>query len=263
MTALEPIAVLGVPVLGGAPDAALAEIEAAALERPPVTVGFANAHTLNVAATDAGYRELLERFDFVLNDGAGVALAARMHGRRFAANLNGSDFTPRILERCAARGWSVFMLGGLPGVAEEAAGNLWRDIAGLRIAGTRHGYFDSDEAEDVVAAIRASEADVLLVALGNPRQESWLEEHLVDTGARIGVAVGAFLDFAAGRVPRAPARLNRLGVEWLYRLVQEPGRLWRRYILGNPRFVARVAWERLMSAARRTGRAARGRSSRG
>jgi exopolysaccharide biosynthesis WecB/TagA/CpsF family protein len=263
MAGLTQIDVLGVPVTGGERDDALDRIAAAADEQPPVTLAFANAHTLNLAASDPSYRDLLERFDFVLNDGAGVALAARMQGRRFVANLNGSDFTPHILERCAARGWSVFLLGGLPGVAEEAGGNLWREIAGLRIAGTHHGYFGADENEDVVAAIRASEADVLLVALGNPRQEAWVEEHLADTGARMGVAVGAFLDFAAGRVPRAPARLNRLGVEWLYRLFQEPGRLWRRYILGNPRFVARVAWARLTAGVRRTGRAAPGRSSAG
>lgn len=257
------IGVLGVPVSSGQRAHAVAAIEAAAAERPPVTLAFANAHTLNLAAADPSYRGLLEDFDFVLNDGAGVALAARMHGRRFVDNLNGSDFTPLLLERCAAHGWSVYMLGGRPGVAARAAQRLAREIPGLVVAGARDGYFPADDEAAVAAEVRAARADVLLVALGNPRQEFWLDRHLAATGARLGVGVGAFLDFAAGRVPRAPAWMSALGIEWVYRLAQEPGRLWRRYVLGNPRFVARVARERVSRGARRKDRAASVRSSAG
>jgi exopolysaccharide biosynthesis WecB/TagA/CpsF family protein len=95
--------------------------------------------------------------------------------------------------------------------------------------------------EEIVEDIAASRADVVVVALGQPQQELWLNTHLQDTGCHLGVGVGAFLDFVSGRVVRAPRWMNRLGIEWLFRLVQEPGRLWRRYIVGNPVFLWR-AW---------------------
>jgi exopolysaccharide biosynthesis WecB/TagA/CpsF family protein len=255
--------VLGVRIAGGMAGDALDDVVAAARERP-VSLAFANAHVLKLAARDDGYRSQLGRFDFVLNDGVGVSMAARMQGRRFPANLNGSDFTPKLLRRCAANGWPVYLLGGLPGVADRAAANLKRTIPGLQIAGTRHGYFEPEDERAVAAAIRASGAQAVLVGLGNPQQEAWLDRNLSATGARIGVGVGAFLDFAAQRVRRAPAWVNSAGLEWVYRLLREPGRLWRRYLLGNPEFLARVAWERLFSrGARRTGHAAAGRSSGG
>jgi exopolysaccharide biosynthesis WecB/TagA/CpsF family protein len=256
--------VLGVRVAGGLPGDALADLEAAVSERPPVSLAFANAHVLKLAARDGEYRSQLDRFDFVLNDGVGVSMAARMQGRRFPANLNGSDFTPKLLRRCAENGWRVYLLGGLPGVAEEAGAKLKREIPALQVAGTRHGYFEPEDEAAVAATVRASGAQVVLVGLGNPDQEAWLDRNLAGTGARLGVGVGAFLDFAAGRVRRAPAWVNSAGLEWVYRLLREPGRLWRRYLLGNPEFLARVAWERMFSrGARRTGHAAAGRSSGG
>jgi exopolysaccharide biosynthesis WecB/TagA/CpsF family protein len=256
--------VLGVRVAGGLPGDALDDVVAAAGERPPVSLAFANAHMLKLAARDDEYRGRLGRFDFVLNDGVGVSMAARMQGRRFPANLNGSDFTPKLLRRCAANGWPVYLLGGLPGVAEQAAAKLKRVVPGLQVAGTRHGYFEPEQEAAVAAAIRASGAQAVLVGLGNPDQEAWLDRNLHATGARIGVGVGAFLDFAAERVRRAPPWVNAAGLEWVYRLLREPGRLWRRYLLGNPEFLARVAWERLFSrGVRQTGRAAAGRSSGG
>jgi exopolysaccharide biosynthesis WecB/TagA/CpsF family protein len=263
VTPLTEVEVLGVPVRGGERADALWAIEVAAGRRPPVKVAFANAHMLNLAVADRSYRDLLERFDFVLNDGAGLALAGRIKGRPFAANLNGSDFTPLLLERCASRGWSVFLLGGRPGVAEAAAGRLRSRLPELVVAGVRDGYFAPEQEDEVAAQIASVGANVVLVALGNPRQEIWLDRHLGATGARLGAGVGAFLDFASGRVARAPAWMNALDIEWLWRLAQEPRRLWRRYVLGNPMFLARVARERLSARARRTGPGASGRSSAG
>jgi exopolysaccharide biosynthesis WecB/TagA/CpsF family protein len=179
----------------------------------------------------------------VLGDGAGIAIAARVQGDRFPANLNGSDFNPVILEEAAARGWPVYFLGARPGVAERAADGLRRRINALDIAGLHDGYFQDNDA--VVAAIKASGASVVMVAMGNPRQELWLRDHLDETGARLGVGVGAFFDFSAGQVRRAPAWMNRMGIEWLYRLAQEPARMWRRYIVGNPVFLWRVFVARL------------------
>jgi exopolysaccharide biosynthesis WecB/TagA/CpsF family protein len=234
------VEILGIPIARLSPAGALVEIERICSDEAPALIAYANAHTLNLAWTDPDYRRILGSAAIVLNDGAGVALAARAKGTRFPANLNGSDFNPRILGLAADKGWRVYLLGARPGVAERAAGALQKRYRSLQIVGFRDGYWPREEESTVVEAVRASDATLLMVALGNPRQEEWLDRHLGATGARIGVGVGAFFDFTAGEVPRAPAWMNRWGIEWVYRLLREPGRLWRRYVLGNPLFLLRV-----------------------
>ncbi|MCO1577763.1 WecB/TagA/CpsF family glycosyltransferase [Crossiella sp. SN42] len=213
----------------------------------PGLLAYANAHSLNLAARHAAYRRVLHDAALVLNDGSGLAIAAKLQGKSFPDNLNGTDLTPEILRLAAERDAPVYFLGGEPGIAETAARNLTARIPGLRVAGTRHGFFTSAEEPEVIAAIKASGARMLVVAMGNPRQELWLDRHLAGTGARLGVAVGAFLDFAAGKVSRAPGWMRKAGIEWLYRLALEPRRLFTRYVLGNPLFLARVLLERYKS----------------
>jgi exopolysaccharide biosynthesis WecB/TagA/CpsF family protein len=232
--------ILDVPVAAlDVPDA-LALVRRLVEEQPPVHLAFVNAHTLNLASRNRTYGAVLRRATLVLRDGVGVGLAGRLQGRPFPANLNGSDFNPRLLTLAADRGWPAYFLGARPGVARAAADRLVDRIPGLRVAGARHGYFAEGETPRIVADIRESGAALLMVAFGNPRQEAWLDRHLTATRVRLGVGVGGFLDFAAGRVPRAPEWMRRVGLEWSYRLAQEPGRLWRRYVLGNPEFLARV-----------------------
>jgi exopolysaccharide biosynthesis WecB/TagA/CpsF family protein len=238
------VRILGIPIARLEPETALAEVERLHDGEDPQLVAYANAHTLNLAYRDASYRDVLLRAGLLLNDGAGVALAAHMNGTRFPANLNGSDFNPEILKLSARHGWTVFFLGARPGVADEAARRLGDGIPGLQIAGTHHGYFGSAETDDVVEAIAASGADLLMVAMGNPLQERWIDRHLSQTRARVGIGVGAFFDFTTGTIPRAPAWMNRAGIEWIHRLRHEPRRMWRRYLLGNPLFLSRVARER-------------------
>ena len=144
------------------------------------------------------------------------------------------------MRRAAVRGWRVFLLGGRPGVAELAGRRLCHRIPGLRLAGTHHGYFDEADSAAIAAQIRASRASVVMVALGQPRQEQWLEHHLAATGAGVGLAVGGFFDFAAGTVRRAPAWMNRAGLEWTFRLAQEPRRLAGRYLVGTPVYLWRL-----------------------
>lgn len=233
------ISVLGVAVDKMTCEEVLAEVERRAGE-DPVMLAYVNAHTLNLAVSDRELREALCGCDLVLNDGIGLNLAARMRGERFPENLNGSDFTARLLQLAAERGWSAFLLGGEPGIADTAAQRLCERIAGLTIAGTCHGFTNESD-ELLVHRIRETGAQLLIVALGSPQQEVWLARNLHATGALVGVGVGAFLDFSAGKVKRAPHWMNVLGVEWCFRLVQEPQRLWRRYVMGNPLFLLR-AW---------------------
>jgi exopolysaccharide biosynthesis WecB/TagA/CpsF family protein len=194
---------------------------------------YVNAHTLNIAIHDNRLHDALARSDFVLNDGLGLSLAARMRHDRFPENLSGSDFTMQLPRLAAERGWRVFLLGGRPGVAEVAKLRLTEQIADLQIVGTCDGF--TGESDELLAScVRESDATLLVVALGSPAQEVWLSANLGSTGALIGVAVGAFLDFSAGRVRRVLHWMNVLGIEWYFRLAQEPARLWRRYLIGNP-----------------------------
>ncbi len=241
------ISILNVPVACLSVIEALAEVDRLYREEAPTFVAYANAHTLNLASEDPRYRTVLRKAGVVLNDGIGLDLAARMYGRRFPTNLNGSDFNTRILVLAAERGWPVFFLGARPGVAEGAARRLQEYIPDLEVVGTCSGYIRPNLDYKVAEEIRVSGAEILMVAMGNPLQELWLDEYLPQTGAHLGVGVGAFFDFASGTVARAPRWMNRVGAEWLYRLGREPRRLWRRYLLGNPVFLARVAKERLSS----------------
>lgn len=235
------IPILGVPISTLTGDQALAVIAKWAEEGTAQTLAYVNAHTLNLAVRIDALRDSLSRSRLVMNDGIGLNLAARMRGERFPENLNGSDFTLRVLRLAASRDLGVFLLGGEPGVAEIAAERLTDRLKGLRVVGVSHGF--TNESDELMAErIRRSGASLLVVAFGSPHQELWLDRNLEATGVLVGIGVGAFLDFVAGRVRRAPRWMNALGVEWCFRLLQEPRRLWRRYVIGNPVFLLR-AWQ--------------------
>jgi N-acetylglucosaminyldiphosphoundecaprenol N-acetyl-beta-D-mannosaminyltransferase len=157
------------------------------------------------------------------------------------------DFLGDLADMARAHNWPIFLLGAASGVAEAAAIALERDHPGLRIGGALEGSARADLAQEICARVRESGAQVLAVAFGVPKQELWLSRHLGESGARVGIGVGGSLDYLAGRVPRAPAVLRRLGLEWTFRLARQPWRL-PRMLRGAPFF-----WETL----RQTGRSAR------
>lgn len=234
------VPILGINVCRLTGEEAIQTVDRLAADGSRQMLAYVNAHTLNLVVRDQELRAALSRSALVMNDGLGVSLAARMRGERFPENLNGSDFTVQLLELAATNGWGAFLLGGDPGVAETAADRLGERIEGLRVVGTCHGF--TGESDDLlVQRVRDVSAQMLIVAFGSPRQETWIDHNLEATGALVGVGVGAFLDFSAGKVVRAPRWMNVLGIEWCFRLLQEPRRLWRRYIVGNPLFLFR-AW---------------------
>jgi exopolysaccharide biosynthesis WecB/TagA/CpsF family protein len=239
------IDILGVRVACLDPQQALDEASKLYERDAPAWIAVENAHALNIAYSDPTHRDVLNRADLVLNDGKGVLLAGRLLGRRFPADLHGNVFSPLLLERAAHQGWPVFFLGAAPGVVERAAATLTARLPDLQVVGTHDGFIAAGEEESVAEKIRSSGTGLLMVGMGMPLQEQWLDRYLVKTGARLGCTAGAFYDFQAGEIPRAPAWMNRMGLEWLYRLAQEPRRLWRRYLIGNPAFVCRVVGQRL------------------
>lgn len=204
-------------------------------------INFMNAHCFNVMARDWKYAAAVNSADYLLPDGSGVAIAAKMTGQRLAANLNGTDFIPVLLRDAAKAGKSVYLFGGAPDTAKRAANNLIRQIPGLQIAGTRDGFGQAQNDAAVIADINASGANILLVALGVPMQELWLHRNAPYLDAQLTMGVGAAFDFFAGNVVRAPSWLRKAKCEWVWRLAQEPRRLAKRYLQGNFSFLARAA----------------------
>ena len=208
-------------------------------------VSFVNPACVNIAAGDRGYRRLLGRAALVLPDGIGIKIAADILGVPLKQNVNGTDLFPRLCEMLQSRGASVFLLGGRPGIAEQVAAVIRASWPQLQIAGLRDGYFETSQEGEVAAQVAASQADVLLVARGVPMQDVFIDRHLHQLGVKVAIGVGGLFDFVSGRINRAPAWMRDSGLEWTYRLLQEPSRMWRRYLLGNFSFLGRIALQRL------------------
>lgn len=232
--------VLGIEIDNTTLESAVYELVRRASERVATNVAFVNAHCLNVAEADADYRLAVASADLVFADGIGVRLAGWLTGQPIHDNVNGTDLFPRLARACAERRLSIFLLGAAPGVADEVARRMQEAVPGLRIAGVRDGFFAASEAGTVIEDINASGADVLLVAMGVPLQETWIAEHAAELSVPVRIGVGGLFDFYSGNIPRAPLAWRRAGLEWVWRLCQEPGRMWRRYLLGNPLFLWRV-----------------------
>ncbi|MBN9247947.1 MAG: WecB/TagA/CpsF family glycosyltransferase [Hyphomicrobium sp.] len=183
----------------------------------------------------------------ILNDGVGVDIASQiLYGERFPENLNGTDFTPELLKRLPKR-TPVFLYGSRPEVVSRAAENLIQKYD-ADICGIRDGYHD--DADAAAEAVKRVNAKVVLVALGNPKQEQWMSEKLSASGV-LALGIGAYLDFEAGMVTRAPRWLQDARCEWLFRLAQEPLRLWKRYSVDVIWFLAAVALERITTSPSR------------
>lgn len=231
------VTVLGVPFTVCSFERAVDRIGYVFAAGRPQHLVLANAHTLNLAYEDPAYRRILQTASLVLRDGAGVELAMRLAGQRAHHNFVGTDFVPHLLAALGQAQLRVFLFGAEPGVAEAAGRALAAQAPNVRVVGTAPGR---GAFARVVQLVRAARPHVLLVALGNPLQERWIHDNLTRLGVPVSIGVGALFDYLAGRVPRAPGWMQRLRAEWLFRLVVEPHRLWRRYLVGNPRFVWRV-----------------------
>lgn len=243
------VRILGVELDAVDSATALARIErlwAAGGSHQVVTI---NPELVMLAQRDTTYRTVLNRAALRLADGVGLLWAARVLGQRLPERVTGVDTFQSLAARCAATGRSVFLLGGRPGVAEQAARRLCEHAPGLRVAGTYAGSPASAEEEVIIRRVRTAAPDVLFVAFGSPAQELWIARTRERLGVPVAMGVGGAFDFVAGRVPRAPCWMRQAGLEWLYRLIRQPWR-WRRQ-LALPLFVALVLREAVL--ARRAG----------
>jgi len=211
-----------------------------------------NAAKVAVASKEEGLRGVIERADLVTADGMSVVWASRLLGRPLKERVTGIDLFDRLVEHAARKGLSVYFLGAKD---EAVSGVVERFRAlhpGLRVAGYRNGYFSAQESGRIAEQIRESGADLLFVAMGSPAQEYWISSTVGMTGVRFALGVGGSFDHLSGLARRAPVWMQSAGLEWFYRLIREPRRLWRRYLVGNSIFVWLVL-KQLLGLTRRTG----------
>lgn len=208
-----------------------------------LTLFYANAHSVNLTFSVRGFREMLNRADIVYADGIGLEIAARAQGERIRENLTGTDFLPKVLRFASEKNWSVYFLGGEEDVARRAGERAKRELPTLQLAGWHHGFFS--DTEELIGGINRAGPVLLFVGLGSPLQERWVHENRGRLNCRIVITVGGFFDFYSGCTMRAPVWMRRMRMEWLFRLLCDPVRMFSRYVLGNPLFLWRVLRIRL------------------
>lgn len=193
---------------------------------------------------DESLRRAVTSCDIINVDGMGVVWGARFLGRRIPERVAGIDLFWRLLELAAVRGYPVFFLGAKPDVLEQAVANVKASFPALKIAGRHHGYFWDDE-EAVVDAIARSGAVMLFVGISSPKKEQFIDRYRERLGVRFAMGVGGSFEVVAGKAARAPRWIQNAGGEWLFRMLQEPRRMWRRYLPSNARFGWMLLRERL------------------
>jgi N-acetylglucosaminyldiphosphoundecaprenol N-acetyl-beta-D-mannosaminyltransferase len=238
-----PVDLLGMPLHPVTMAKAVSLVAQAVETRRPLRHLAMNAAKLVAVHHDETLRGAVASADLVTADGQSIVWAARVLRRPVPERVTGIDLMDASLDLAARHGHRVFMLGARPEVLRDAVAALRQRFPGLRIVGAIDGYYLPNQEAGVVRQIAAARPDMLFVALSSPKKEQFLADHEEQLGIPFCMGVGGSLDVIAGRVRRAPRALQRLGLEWFFRLIQEPRRLWRRYLRTNTRFVGLVARE--------------------
>ena len=226
----------GTPILAYSIEDALLLIERTIVERGRLLIGVVNAAKLVNMRRSRVLRESMEKCDVIFADGMSVVWALRLLGRRLPGRVPGIDLMDQILQRGQAHGWRVYLFGATEEVSKEVERRIETEYSGLVVAGRRNGYYEADQEEQVVEQIRSCKPDVLFVAMSPPKKELFLAKWRDRLEVPVCHGVGGAFDVMAGKVKRAPDLWQQLGMEWLYRIVQEPRRMWRRYLVTNTLF---------------------------
>jgi N-acetylglucosaminyldiphosphoundecaprenol N-acetyl-beta-D-mannosaminyltransferase len=240
---IEERQLLGLDVHAATMDQVLALCRAAAAQRRPLSIGVVNAAKLVNMQRETALREAVESSDLILADGMSVVWASRVLGRPLPERVAGIDLFERLIDLAEREGLSVYFLGAEADVLDRAIRVVRERHPRLRIAGSHHGYFGAGEEEQLAGEIGASSPDFLFIGMTSPKKEIFLARWGDQIGAAVCHGVGGSFDVIAGKVRRAPVVWQRLGLEWLYRLLQEPRRLWRRYLVTNTVFAWLVVRE--------------------
>ncbi len=239
---MESVRILGVRIDALTYDDLLAHIAGFIAREMPHQICTANPEFVMEAQRNPEFREVLAQADLVMADGVGLLWAARRAGHPLPQRVTGSDGVPLIAAQAAEQGWRIFLLGAAPGVADRAAEVLMGRYPRLQVVGVYAGSPADAEAADIIARIRDAQPHILLVAYGAPRQDLWIAKHRTALAVPVMMGVGGSLDFIAGVQQRAPMWVQRLNLEWFYRLVTQPWR-WRRQV-DLPRFVWAVLFKK-------------------
>lgn len=237
--------ILGVGVSAVNMEVALRETETLLDRGEKGYVCVTGVHGIMEAQSDEAFRDILNRSFLTTPDGMPTVWLGRIHGFKDMNRVYGPDYMANLCERSVARGYKHFLYGGKPGVAEELKAELTRRFPGLQIVGTYTPPFrplNSDEENDLRSQLETSKADVLWCGLSTPKQERFISSYYDRMPVKLMVGVGAAFDLLSGNLDEAPDWMKRSGLQWLYRLIKEPRRLWRRYLLNNPKF----AWLTLL-----------------
>jgi N-acetylglucosaminyldiphosphoundecaprenol N-acetyl-beta-D-mannosaminyltransferase len=226
----------GVPIAALRMPDVMARVDAAIRVREPLHIGVVNAAKLVNMRSDPALRADVLASDIILADGMSVVWASRLLRLPLPERVTGIDLMLRMLDAAHERGYGLYCLGAEPAVLAAVVARVADEYPGVRIAGQCHGYFSPDEEPRIARDIADSRADILLVAMTSPRKEHFLARWGGQLRVPVTHGVGGSFDVFAGKVRRAPERWQRLGLEWLYRVLQEPRRLWKRYLVTNIRF---------------------------
>ena len=244
--------VLGIPLAAVTMGETLDLVDDAIARRQPMRIGVVNAAKIVNMRRDSLLGEDVLSSDIILADGMAVVWASRAVGRPLPERVAGIDLMHGMLERGNRLGYGVYCLGATDEVLDKTIAQINKDYPGVRVVGRANGYFSGADEPHIAAAIAAAGADILLVAMTSPKKENFLGKWGKDLNVTVCHGVGGSFDVMAGKVQRAPELWQRLGLEWLYRVKQEPGRLWRRYLVTNTLFVAAVVREMLRPTVRQT-----------
>lgn len=236
---MQSLSILGVRVDDATMAEAIATISQFVEERGPRQVATVNPEFIMAAQANADFKQVLNEAALNVPDGIGLVWGGRLLRSPLRERVPGVELVEKLAELSAARGYSMFLLGGFGGVGEDCAAVLRQRFPGLAIAGTYEGHPQDPQA---IEAVRRASPDILLVAYGHPKQDLWIHEHLAELNVPVAIGIGGAFDFIAGRVKRAPRWMQRLGLEWLSRLMHEPWR-WRR-MLALPQFAILVLLQR-------------------
>ncbi len=228
--------IFGTPFFTGTMDEALTQLDVLVKSKKHHPVAFINAHCLNIAYKNSVYREILKKCSAVFADGIGAKIGAKMLGTCVEENVNGTDMFPLL----ARRPYRIYLLGGSPEVAQKALENARKINGRAEFVGCSDGFFKMKNETELFTELAALKPDIVLVAMGVPKQEMWIKEHLENLPPCVAIGVGGLLDFVSERIPRAPIWMRKCNIEWCFRLYQEPVRLFKRYIIGNPLFIIRI-----------------------
>ncbi len=237
----KPIDFLGIPLSGWTKEEFVEWVVDRAKGTRPSTVYAVNASSVNIAFKNRAYWDALQRCEAVYCDGISVYWGCKLLKKPIPEKLTTTDCLDPIAARCADEGLSMYILGNAPGVAQKAAQRMKEKYPGLLIKGARSGYFDQHEEKELLAEIKRLKPDVLWVGMGNPIQELWVDRCRHQLQVPIILTCGGMMEIIAGQLKRPPRWITDNGFEWAFRLCNQPLHTWKRYLLGNPVFVGRLA----------------------